>query len=325
MLQSQSMASIVAGIGYIGSRLVQELLALGQEVVGLENFFATDRRAVEQLRQSMRFRLVEGSITDSAAVARTFDEAETVEGIFLLAAQASGHPNAAAPEYTEEANLRGPRIVLDEAVRRRVSCPIVFASSMLVYGTPLPDVVDESTPYGRFADLSHLSKCYVEKLLEMYAAIHQLDCRVVRLGLTYGIAPVMKTDPRFMTAPNLFCYRAARHEPIEVRSRHALATIHVDDAVHALLQAAGWNRSSGFSIANAVGAVTTIPEIAEHVRELGVQRGLTVRIVGPGTIERLSAMPVVHSRLERDGFRPRRSLIDGLSETLDYFLKHHGC
>ena len=59
----------------------------------------------------------------------------------------------------------------------------------------------------------------------------------VRLGVTYGLAPIMKTTPAFMTVPNLFCQRAANAEVLQVLEDRPMAFIHVDDAAEALLAA----------------------------------------------------------------------------------------
>ncbi len=309
------------GVGYIGSRVVQELLFQGRDVIAVDNFFASDRRAIGAFRQAHAFSLVEGSIVDPATVEQALRLTADIDSVYLLAAQASAHPDAAPPEYSEEVNLRGPRIVLDAVARLRPGVPVVFASSTRVYGTALPDEVDETTPYGVMTDLAHLSKCYVEKLLEMYAAIHHLPCRVVRLGLAYGVAPVMKTDIRFMTAPNLFCYQAATGCPLEVRSDAPLALIHVEDAARALLWAGDTVHDAGFVVYNGASGVSSIPLIAEEVRRIGETRGVEVVIRNRiQRTERDGRLPTIRSALELAGFSPRRELGEGLSETLDYFM-----
>ncbi|MGH2459786.1 MAG: NAD-dependent epimerase/dehydratase family protein [Chloroflexota bacterium] len=315
------MTTVIFGVGYVGSRLIQELLFQGREIVALDSFFASDRRAVDGFRQSNSFRFVEGSIVDPSAVDRVLREADEIESVYLLAAQASARPDAASPDVTEEVNLRGPRIILDALASRTCAAPIVFASSTRVYGAPLPDVVDETSPYGVFTDLSHLSKCYAEKLLEMYARVHRLTCRVVRLGLVYGVAPVMKTDPRFMTAPNLFCYQAATGAPIEVKSLDPLALIQVDDAMRALALAAEATPNRRFQVFNAATAVRSISEVAELIRQIGESRDLavTVRDLARRTGS-AAAMPEVRSALGPLGFVPRRELEESLAETLDHFL-----
>jgi UDP-glucose 4-epimerase len=316
-------ATLVFGVGYIGSRLVQELLYQGREVVAFDNLFASDHRAIDGFSQAPGFRFIEGSIVDAGLADRAIDLARDLDAVYILAAQASAHPEAAPPEYTEDVNLRGPRLILDAVVRRHLDVPMVYASSTRVYGSPLPTVVDESTPYGVFGDLCHLSKCYAEKLLEMYAARHRLRCRAVRLGLVYGVAPVMKTDPRFMTAPNLFCYQAATGQSLEVRNRDALAVIHVEDAARALLWSAEQIDAPGYSVFNAASAVTTVSEVAETIRQIGESKELSVSIRSMVRgANGLISIPVIRSALTRSGFSPQRNLEEGLTETLDHFLVH---
>lgn len=313
------MITVILGVGYIGSRLARALLDEGREVVGLDNFYATDRRAIDALRLTPDFHFVEGSILDPRAVEQAF--AADVGEVYLLAAQASAGASQTEPDYTERVNLQGPRVVLDAMARRGLVGPLVYGSSTRVYGSPLPPIVDEDSPVGAFADLAHLSKCYVEKLLEMYARNHGISTRAVRLGLTYGVAPVMKTDPRFMTAPNLFCWRAARGEALELRSADPLALIHVDDAASALRCAATATSSRTHAIFNAATDVRTVRDVADALAGVvAVQepdRALTVvDRVGPSPT---AVRPVIRSRLDAFGFGPRRALEDGVSETYAYF------
>ena len=121
--------------------------------------------------------------------------------------------------------------MLLEAVRER-GARVVFGGSFRVYGDDLVGAsVDEDTPYGRVGDLSHLSKIYVEQLARMLG----VPFVSVRLGVTYGLSPIMKSTPSFMTVPNLFCRRAARDETLQVLEDRPVAFIHVDDAADALL------------------------------------------------------------------------------------------
>jgi nucleoside-diphosphate-sugar epimerase len=322
VLQSLLVASLVFGVGYVGSRLVQDLLYEGRDVIGFDNFFASDRRAVKGFSSSATFRLVEGSIAEEAAIERALAAAPNgLEAVFLLAAQASAHSDAASPAYTEEVNLRGPRVIVEALIRHGLDVPIVYASSLRALGSPLPAFVDEKTPFGTFTDLAHLSKCYVEKLLEMYAVTRGLACRVVRLGLTYGVAPVMKVDSRFMTAPNLFCYAVARGQPIEVRTGEPIGFIHVDDAARALRWAGESCRRGGYSVFNAPAEVSTIEAVAEHVRAIAADRDLAVDIRRQATAaSETSSWPVLSSAMTGAGFATRRHLAEGIAETLDHFL-----
>lgn len=311
------MPVLITGLGYIGARLAELLLERGERVVGLENFFATDEPAVERLAERPGFRLVRGSVADPAAVGAALVADAPMVTVYHLAAQASAHPLAAPPAYTEETNLAGPRVLAEAATAHRVR-RIVFASSFRVYGDDLRGVVSEDRPYGVQADLSHLSKLYAEKLFELTAHRGGPSVAAVRLGLVYGLGPVMKRDPRFMTAPNRFCLQAACGEVIEVHHRRRTGLIHLDDAVRALILAAEARDPRPFVAYNAVSEVAGIGEVASLVAELAGRRGLRVEIAGP-TLPTGSLQ--VTSRLAELGFRPRRTLRDGLAEVLDYWLR----
>jgi len=324
-LQRRSrLAAIVLGVGYVGSALVRALLARGEHVVALDNLFSTDEAVVVGLGQAPAYRFIRGSVADPAALESAFRAASGPATVFNLAAQASASPEAASPEYVEETNLRGPRLVL-EAMRRFGARTLVYGSSLRVYGDSLPDDADEYTPYGRFSDLSHLSKVYVEKLMEMYAARDALRCLSVRLGLVYGPAPVMKTDYRFMTAPNKFCLQAVRGEELVVWGDSRVGLIHVADAASALLAAAEHPGFAGYVPANAATELATIADVARLVAEEGRRRGLEVRIRLPGESPHPSPLPGgegegLPSRLTATSFQPTHDLRRGVAETLEHFL-----
>ena len=313
------MAVLLTGVGYIGAALAQALLRDGARVVAIDNGFATDRRALVALAASERFWLIEGSVSAPRVVARAF-AAEPIDTVYHLAAQASAHPRAAPARYTELTNLSGPRVVCEAALRHGVR-RLVYASSLRVYGHVLPQRVSEETPYGPQQDLAHLAHLYGEKLLELYARQGGLCGVAVRLGVVYGVSPVMKTDPRFMTVPNKFCWQAARGEPLEVYAGAAIPTgfIHIDDAVAALRRAAEAPWPEPYQAANAVGECRTVPDIAALVQRTAAARGLAVTVRG-AEAGAPPAPPVIASRLEAHGWRPRRTMEESIGAVLDYFV-----
>jgi nucleoside-diphosphate-sugar epimerase len=152
----------------------------------------------------------------------------------------------------------------------------------------------------------------------MHAAPGGLRCLAVRLGLVYGPAPVMKTDYRFMTAPNKFCLQIVRGEELAVWGESRLGLIHVEDAVRALLLSSD-PRLGAYSAVNAATDVTTVPEVARLVAEAAAERGLRAT-TRPPLVASPSLVASMPSRLDALGFQPRRRLQEGLGETLDYFL-----
>jgi nucleoside-diphosphate-sugar epimerase len=315
--------ALILGVGYIGAALADRLCAGGESVIGLDNGFSTDWRALSRLakRHSEKLRLLAGDVRDRATLDSVMRVASPISAVYLLAAQASAHPHAASPEYTEEANLRAPRLILD-AARAHGAPPVVYGSSFHLYGQPLQGVVTETQPYGAFSDLSHLSKVYAEKLGEMYAMLDGVPFAPVRLGIVYGIGPVTKTELRFVTVPHAFCLRALRGETLRVTQSGVapLGFIHIEDAVSALIAAVP---KRDYAPANAVGEVASAAAVAHAVMEAARLRRVKVEIEIPDQ----SAMPAdppysVTSRLTAAGWQPRRLLADGVDEILAYYAEN---
>ncbi|MBI3978449.1 MAG: NAD(P)-dependent oxidoreductase [Chloroflexi bacterium] len=311
------MGDVVAGVGYIGGRLVEYLLRQGRSVVGVENGFSTPLPAVRALDRLGDFRLVEGSILSAATLKKAF--ADPVETVYLLAAQASAHPLAAPAGYTEQVNLVGPRLVLDAAVEAGART-VVYGSSLRVYGPKPTGEWTEATPYGSFGDLAHLSKIYVEKLLDLYSRRHGLRAIAARLAVVYGCGPILKRDERFLTVPHRFCLQAVRGEPLVVWPDGAApdAFVHLDDAVEALALLAQSGAIAGYRAVNVVGELRSIRDLAMLVAAEAGRRGHPVGVVDHSMSEAPPAE--IRSCLkELTGFTPRRRLATTIPELLDAF------
>lgn len=314
------MAVLVTGLGYMGAALAARLARQGEEVVGLENGFSTDARALDEL-ESSGLRIVKGDVADAAIVESAF-RAARIETVYHFAAQASGHPEAATAEYTERTNLRGPRIVL-EAMRRHHTPTFVFASSLKVYGDNPAGVLSEDRPYGAFRDLSHLSKVYVEKLMQLYAEVHGLRCLPLRYGVVYGPGPVFKTDERFMTVPNKFCRQVVRGEALTVHGGGDVQVgfVHLDDAVRATLALAGEESLTGYVPVNVNAEVVSLATLAALVTAEGDRFGLATFPVANVATRPVPARFSVPSRLDGLLFQYERTLRDGIREALRYFMR----
>jgi nucleoside-diphosphate-sugar epimerase len=348
------LATLVFGLGYLGAALAAALLREGHDVVGVDNGFATEWALLERLATGEagpggagapgsaggpapargRLRLLWGDLRAAADVGAAFAAAGPVEAVYLLAAQASAHPAAAQPEYTEETNLRGPRHVLDAALQHGRP-PVVYGSSFHVYGPALAGEVDEGHPYGPLRDLAHLSKVYAEKLGEMYATTRGLPFVPLRLGIVYGVGPVTRRDLRFVTVPHAFCLRALAGQPLAIHPSGLapLAFLHLDDAVQALrLAAAGPPR--GYAPANATGELATVLEVARLVQQTAWDAGVdaVLQLHTPPSAARHRAQPdrppsapaggapfAVRSRLAGAGWRPTGRLATAVPEIFAHY------
>lgn len=321
--EGSALAYLITGIGYIGAKLAEDLLAAGHEVVGVDNFFASERSVVRRLCRQRGFRFVAGSVNSPATLKRAFALAP-IEVVFALGAQASAHPDAASLRYTETTNLLSPRLLLDAALAHGAR-RVVYGSSMRVYGArPLAECTEDAA-YGRFSDLSHLSKVYVEKLLEMYAYERGLPAVAARLGLVYGVGPLMKTDYRFLTAPNKFCLQAVRGETIQVSAGGMLpqGIVHVADAAHGLWLLAGLPDLPVYCAANLATEAASMLDVARSVADAAARRGLRARILAPEA-ESAPGPALPPSLLWERCYSATRSLAEAVDETLAYYAACEG-
>ena len=317
------MAALVAGLGYMGSALAEALLARGERVVALDNRFSTDERAIERL-VGAGLVFVPGDIAAPDEVAAAFAHGP-FDTLYLFAAQASASPQAASVEYTERSNLIGPRVLLDAVVAQGIGT-VAYASSFKVYGERLTGTITEALPYGSFRDMSHLSKVHAEKLLEMYANLHGLRCLSLRYGIVHGLGPIFKTDPRFMTAPNKFCWLAARGEALSVfgGGRAPAGFVHLADATAATIAAVEHPGFQGYVPLNVVSEAVSVAEVAGWVRAAGEARGLSVGIDGldpAGPVDESMRFTVASGLDHVPAARPRRFLRESVREVLDACLE----
>src|SRR5919106_6816550 len=169
MNEAREAPLLVLGAGYVGAKLAERALADGHEVVLADNWYATTREQLTPLER-LGARVETADVRSREHVARLL--AERPSRVYLLAAQASRPLAEREPDYTEETNVTGARRVA-EAVAAGQRPPLVYASSLHVYGPAPRGEVGPDHPYGEQEDLSHLSKISAELCLSMYARRHE--------------------------------------------------------------------------------------------------------------------------------------------------------
>jgi nucleoside-diphosphate-sugar epimerase len=306
---------LVCGLGYIGSALTSELLRSGREVTAFDNLYSTDRRAIDALQRHGSFQFVEGDIANAADVAR-LRRADAFDSMYFLAGQASADDRRVLPEVTERANLVGPRVLFDAFA----DCPdltVVVAGSLRVLGQPLPTQFDDQSPYAPQRDLSHLSKIYLEHLVHLYAARGAWRAVTARLPIVYGLGPVMKRDPAFMTVANRFAWQARAGERLRVAAGAGhVSLLHLRDAVGVLIHCAA-RAVPGSRVYNVPGTFIRLAELAALVRDEARMFKWNAELDLPDEPD--SIAPRDASYLLREGLTPGVGPRDGVHELLDFF------
>lgn len=181
---------VTGGAGFIGSHLVDQLLAQpGARVTVVDNFNnfydpALKRANIAAHLEHDNFELVEADITDSQPMNELFARAN-FDCVVHLAARAGVRPSIANPLVYEETNVRGTYTLL-EAARRNNVPKFIFGSSSSVYGVTsrLPFSEDDSVsnPISPYA----LTKIQGEAACRLYNTVHGMPIVCLRLFTVYG-------------------------------------------------------------------------------------------------------------------------------------------
>ena len=226
---------LILGAGYVGAAIASRALDAGDHVVLADNWSATERAQLDPLDERGAD-VVTADIRSREDIDALFTDRP--DKVIFTAAQASRPLSFEDPAYTEETNLVGPRHVA-AAVAEAGGPPVVYASSLHVYGGGLEGEVDAERPYGPQGDLAHLSKVYAELLLRMEADRHGFPLSLLRLGIVYGPSVVMHDRPESQTVIDKFRRLAASGEALTVDAggRATIGAVHVDDAARIFLEA----------------------------------------------------------------------------------------
>jgi UDP-glucuronate 4-epimerase len=307
---------VTGAAGFIGSHLVEGLLARGGRVIGLDNFDdfyapAIKRRNVEGALASDRFRLVEGDIRDTALVEDLL-RSERVGTVFHLAARAGVRPSVENPFLYQSVNVEGTLSIL-EAMRNAEVKRLLFASSSSVYG-------DSSTPPFRETDMvdSPISpyaatKKAGEMLCHAYHHLHGIDMAILRFFTAYG--PRQRPEMAIHKFTDLIW--RGKTVPMYGDGGSLRDYTYVDDIVDGLL--ATLELAPGFEILNLGGADTTSLRDLIHwiAEELAVEPRIEYLPAQPGDV------PVTYADVSKAarllGYSPKVPIREGLRRFVSWY------
>lgn len=202
---------ITGGAGFVGSHVVDALLARGEQVIAVDNFNtyydpARKRRNVAQALKHPNYTLVEADIRDAAAMEDLFASYRP-RRIAHLAAMAGPRPSIENPALYEAVNVAGTVNLLELARRHEVQ-NFVFASTSSVYGETKKLPFEESDPTDRPLSPYAATKKAGEVLAYTFHRLYGMPTTVVRFFTVYG--PRGRPD---MT-PFLFVDKMVRKQPL---------------------------------------------------------------------------------------------------------------
>ena len=298
------MKTLVTGAaGFIGSHVCAEILALGGEVVGLDDLSGGTRANVPD---GVEF--VEGSVTDYPLLQRLFDEHQ-FDYVYHLAAYAAEGLSHFIRRFNYENNLIGSVNLINQSVLHGVKC-FVFTSSIAVYGANQVPMTEDLSPVPE--DPYGISKYAVELDLKAAHEMFGLNYVIFRPHNVYGERQNMAD--KYRNVLGIFMSQIMRGEPMTLfgDGSQERAFSHIGDVApyiaRSALHAGCYNEVFNVGAATA----TSVGELAAMVAEAF---GVTPNLRHLPERKEVKIAYADHSKLARFfEVRPELPLAQGLAK-----------
>ena len=308
---------VTGGAGFLGSHLIDRLLARGDEVICVDNLFTGTKQNIEHVLDHKRFEFIRHDVT--------FPLYLEVDQIYNLACPASPIHYQHDPVQTTKTSVHGAINMLGLA--KRVRARIFQASTSEVYGDPA--VHPQTEDYWGNVNPIGIRSCYdegkrcAETLFFDYYRQHQVDIRVARIFNTYG----PRMHPNDGRVVSNFIVQALKREDITLYGDglQTRSFCYVDDLIEGFIRfmdvPLSGDGAPGFPGPINLGnpGEFTIRQLAEMVIALtGAKSDLVFRPL-PND-DPMQRKPDIGRATEYlDGWVPQVQLDQGLKKTIAYF------
>jgi len=301
---------VTGGAGFLGSHLCERLLALGHDVLCIDNFFTGTKDNVLALLDDHHFELLRHDVTFPLYV--------EVDEIYNLACPASPIHYQHDPVQTTKTSVHGAINMLGLA--KRVKARIFQASTSEVYGDPhvhpqTEDYRGNVNPIGPRACYDEGKRC-AETLFFDYYRQHKLRIKVARIFNTYG----PRMHPNDGRVVSNFIVQALKGEPITIFGDGAQTRsfCYVDDLIEGFIRLMATDDEVTGPINLGNPGEFTIRQLAELViAETGSKSKLVFKPLPQD--DPLQRQPNITLAQKHLGWEPKIPLKDGLKRTIAYF------
>jgi UDP-glucuronate decarboxylase len=304
---------VTGGAGFLGSHLCDRLVASGQDVICVDNFFTSQKSNIAHLLGKSNFELIRHDVTYPLYL--------EVDEVFNLACPAAPGHYQYNPIKTIKTSVMGAINMLGLA--KRVRARILHASTSEVYGDP--DVHPQPESYRGNVNPIGPRACYdegkraAETLMFDYLRQNRVDIRVVRIFNTYG--PRMHPfDGRVVSN---FIRQALAGEDITIYGdgRQTRSFCYVDDLIEGMLRM--MDGPEGFHGPVNLGNPQefTIRELAEETLRLCGTSSTIVQARPQPQDDPMHRRPDITLAQQKLGWEPTIPLREGLKRTVDWFRK----
>jgi len=304
---------VTGAAGFIGSTLVDRLLAEGHTVIGVDDLSSGRSENLGKAERHAQFEFAKADITDANLIGLLGDTKPEV--VFHLAAQISVARSVDDPQFDSTVNVVGT-VRLAEAARRTGVRKVVHTSSGgSIYGTPPSYPTSEQAPVNPASPYA-ASKVAGEVYLNMYRNLYGLQCSHIAPGNVYG----PRQDPHGEAGVVAIFSRALlAGKPTKIfgDGTDTRDYVYVDDVVDAFVKAAG-DQGDGQRFNVATGTETSTRQL--H----------SVIATAAGTPDDPEFHPPRLGDLRRSrldiglaaevlGWRPQVDMDTGVARTVDFF------
>lgn len=301
---------VTGGAGFLGSHLCDRLIARGEDVLCVDNFFTGSKANVAHLLSNPHFELMRHDVTFPLYV--------EVDRIFNLACPASPVHYQHDPVHTTKTSVFGAINMLGLA--KRMNARILQASTSEVYGDP--DVHPQPESYWGRVNPIGVRSCYdegkrcAETMFFDYHRQHGLEIKVMRIFNTYG----PRMHPQDGRVVSNFIVQALKGEDITIYGdgQQTRSFCYVDDLIEGMIRL--MDSRAGLTGPINIGNPTefTMLELAENVLRLVGSKSKLVFHILPADDPK-QRKPLIDLAQQELGWQPKVALVDGLKETITYF------
>ena len=301
---------ITGGAGFLGSHLCERLLAEGNDIICLDNYFTGSKQNIAHLLDNPSFELLRHDVTFPLYV--------EVDEIYNLACPASPIHYQYDPVQTTKTSVHGAINMLGLA--KRVKAKIFQASTSEVYGDPQIHPQPESywghvNPIGYRSCYDEGKRC-AETLFFDYRRQHNLRIKVARIFNTYG----PRMHPNDGRVVSNFIVQALQNEPITIYGdgSQTRSFCYVDDLIEAFIRLMATDDDFTGPVNTGNPGEFTIRELAEKVVAM-TNSSSRLEYKPLPQDDPTQRRPDITLAREKLGWTPEIRLEEGLVKTIAYF------
>ena len=303
---------VTGAAGFLGSHLVDRLIADGYFVIGLDDFSTGKEENIKSFFENRQFRFINQDVR--------LPFYEKVDIILNFACPASPKQYQQDPVRTIETNFLGVINMLHLA--RACNARLIQASTSEVYGDP--DVSPQSEEYWGNVNPIGIRSCYdegkraAETLCFDYLRQYGIDTRVIRIFNTYG--PKMRPDDGRVVSN--FINQIINDEPITIYGdgSQTRSFCYVDDLVDGIINVMQLNENPNTPLNLGNPNEISVKELAEKIMKICGSNNQIKNINLP-LDDPKQRRPNISKATKLLGWKPKIDLDEGLKRTIDFFKK----